>query len=573
MASESLIIHQLGLLLLIIALFSLGVKILRQPIIIGYVLSGMLFSFLFLDNSISEIVLLFGELGIIFLLFAMGIEFDIKNLKTFGKGIFIACFLQSTLFLAIGFGVSQLFSLSLLESLYIGIVFMFSSTLLVVKLLEDRFETLSLHGRLIITTLILQDIIAIISITALQIINSQSIQTAVLFPIYGILLFLIAFIVGKYFINHFLKIAHQYPELLLIFSIGMCFLFAQIATILQYSASIGAFIGGLILGVTIYKDDLIAKLSSLIIFFNMLFFVGLGFQMNFDISMNFIYMMIVLLLLSIILKPLIFYFTYRLVGFDYKTSLQSGIYLGQASEFGIIILLSISVLDEYILSSVIILVVLSLIISSYSIKYSQKILKLLLPLLKGVDKFFFTKHYYIKDVSISAPIIFFGYSKENYFLENASFSSKEIFVIENDPSIIKELEEERIKHTFCSTYLTDFLKHIHFKNPEIVVSNMRNLPENMIILRTIKQVNPKALVILYARNSSSALKLYENGADYVVCFDILKKDYIELLLEDFLSDVNLVVDKKVKVIERLKNRKKKEREKKKQLKEPNQNKK
>ena len=552
----SLVIHQLGLLILVITLFSLGVKVLRQPIIIGYVASGILFSLFLVDNSISEIVLLFGELGILFLLFVMGIEFDIRNVKVFGKNIFISSFFQSLIFFIVGFGVAKLFTLSNIESVYVGIVFMFSSTLLVAKLLEDKKETQSLHGRLIITTLIIQDIIAIVAITLLQALNSNSLEMAALFPLYGAGLLLISYIFGRYCVEPLFKFSSRYCELLLISSLGLCFLFAEIANYLKYSPSIGAFIGGVILGSTIYRDDLIAKLSPLIIFFNMLFFVGLGFQIDFELSRNFVGLLVALFVLSIVLKPIIFYITYRSIGFDYKTSLQSGIYLGQASEFGIIILLSLSQLNQMVLSSVIILVVSTMIFSSYSIKYSQKILKFLLPHFKGVDAFFFTREYDTKDVSITKPIIFFGYIKDNYFLEHASFSSKSIFVIENDPMMIKELKQEKIGHLFCSTYLTDFLKHIHFKDPQVVISNRINLSENMIILKTIKAINQKCLVILYAKNSKSALKLYENGADFVICFDILKEEYIDEVLHDFLSDVNSVVDKKVKIIEKL--RKKKE---------------
>jgi len=157
-----------AVIMLIVVVICYVVKLFKQPIIIGYVLAGFLFSILLAKGySSSKEILIISELGITFLLFLIGLDFSFKNLKYLGKDILIATGIQSLLFFGVAYWVARQFQFNQLQSVYLSILFIFSSTLLVAKYLEDKKESGTLHGKIIIGTLMLQDFLAILLLTFL----------------------------------------------------------------------------------------------------------------------------------------------------------------------------------------------------------------------------------------------------------------------------------------------------------------------------------------------------------------------------------------------------------------------
>ena len=155
-------IHNFATLFLIIAFISLIVKLAKQPIIIAYIISGFLASLIISKDVAGDQIMPMAELGITFLLFLMGLEFNLNNLKYIGRDIFIISTIQSITFFSIAFASSMLLGFSVTESTYLAILFMFSSTLLVAKWIEDRKETSSLYGKITLGILVVQDLFAII---------------------------------------------------------------------------------------------------------------------------------------------------------------------------------------------------------------------------------------------------------------------------------------------------------------------------------------------------------------------------------------------------------------------------
>ena len=153
----------IGLLFLILVIICYIIKLFHQPIILGYVLSGLAFSVILARFSFpNDSLMILSELGVTFLLFLIGLEFSYENFKFMGKDILIATLLQSIIFFVVPFVVSFLFGFSVIESVYLSVLFMFSSTLLVAKWLEDKQDSQTLYGRIVFGILVLQDIIAII---------------------------------------------------------------------------------------------------------------------------------------------------------------------------------------------------------------------------------------------------------------------------------------------------------------------------------------------------------------------------------------------------------------------------
>lgn len=557
-------IQQFGLLFLVVVAISFAIKLLRQPIIIGYVLSGIIFSLYLADGSFQrEQIIALSELGITFLLFLMGIEFDLKSLKYLGKDILITTSLQSITFFALGYIIGILFGFPPLTAVYLAILFMFSSTLLVAKWLEDKKENTALHGKITLGTLIIQDLFAIIALTILSVLQESSWVAIVAAPFKGLLLIALGGLLARYVLNKPLQFCSRYPELLFIFSLGICFLFTQIAPYLGYSATIGAFIAGVTLANTIYKNDILARLKPLIIFFNMLFFVGLGFQMNFKLGWNTIFLILTFTVLGFIMKPLVTYITLKMQGYDLKTSYMSSSYLAQFSEFGIIIIAQgvfSKVINQELNTIAIITVIMSMILSSYVIKYDQKLYLWFEKWLKRIDFFFRKKEVTLPVVTTSANIIFFGYydlSKELY--SKLEGMGKKLLVIENDPENIEMLKKDNIPYVYNSVSNPEFFEHFQGKEVELVVSSLMDINENKLIIEQMKNRNSNTVIIVTAKNVSDSLTLYDANADYVIYPMSLNEQQVSVLLEDYTTDISKVIHKKILEIARLKERDEKRR--------------
>lgn len=559
-------IHQFGLLFLVVVACSFIIKLLRQPIIIGYVLSGIIFSIYFAQNNFdSEPIIIFSELGITFLLFLMGLEFDLKSLKYLGKDILISTSLQTIVFFALGYFLGLAFGFTSSMSVYLAIIFMFSSTLLVAKWLEDKKETNTLHGKITLGTLIIQDLFAIIALTIMNVAQEKSLINILFVPVKGVLLILLGIFLARYVLPKPLRFSSRYPELLFVFSLGVCFLFVEIAPLLGYSGTIGAFVAGVTLANTIYKSDILPRLKPLIIFFNMLFFVGLGFQMNFELDYSFFVLVLILAALGLLVKPLIIYLTLKNRGYDLKSAYLSGIHLAQFSEFGIIIVAQgvfTGTAGKEMTSLAILAVIFSMILSSYVIKYDRFFFSHAEKYLRIIEPLFSRKRKVHSSVmERSANIIFFGYydlSKELY--SKFETMGKKVVVVENDPENIELLRREKIPFLYNSVSNPEFFAHFPCDAAELVVSSILDMEENKNIIAHVKKMNPQAVLIVTAKNVRDSLALYEASADYVIYPLSVNEQHVSVLLEDYATDITKVISKKIAEIARLKEREKKQKE-------------
>ncbi len=494
----------------------------------------------------------------------MGLEFDLKSLKYLGKDVLISTSLQTVVFFAVGYFGGLAFGFTPSMSLYLAIIFMFSSTLLVAKWLEDKKETNTLHGKITLGTLIIQDLFAIIALTIMNVVQEKSLLS-VLFPIKGIILILVGIFLARFVLNKPLRFSSRYPELLFVFSLGICFLFVEIAPLLGYSETIGAFIAGVTLANTIYKSDILSRLKPLIIFFNMLFFVGLGFQMNLELDYSFFVLVLLLTAMGLLVKPMIIYFTLKNRGYDLKSAYFSSIHLAQFSEFGIIIVAQgvfTGAVGEEMTSLAILAVIFSMILSSYVIKYDRFFFSHAEKYLRIFERFFSRKRkIHNTAMEQSANIIFFGYydlSKELY--SKFETMGKRVVVVENDPENIELLRKEKIPFLYNSISNPEFLAHFPCDAAELVVSSLLDVEENKNIIAHVKKMNPPAVLIVTAKNVRDSLALYEASADYVIYPLSVNEQHVSVLLEDYAADISKVIEKKIVEITRLKEREKRRKE-------------
>ena len=354
------------------------IRLFNQPLIIGYILAGVILgpSFLQLIKN-EEIIFALSEIGIAFLLFFVGLEMDMKKLKEVGFFSTLGTIIQVALTFAAGYFISIYLGFDSTASVIIGFVIAFSSTSVVVKLLSDKDRIDTLHGRLALGMLLMQDIIVIALLSTIVTIDSFSPTSLTISFLKGIALFVIGmFMAGSVFPKLF-GAAAKFRELTLLLALTICFIFSTLAAYLGFSIVVGAFIGGISIAPLRYSLNIKGMVGPLKDFFSTIFFVSLGLQLNIVQSISSLIPAIVLLLLiAVVIKPIIIAIIASFFGYDKRESFFAATSLGQVSEFSLIlaaVALSSGIVGREIFSLTVILVALSIVVTSYLTKSQDKL--------------------------------------------------------------------------------------------------------------------------------------------------------------------------------------------------------
>ena len=283
---------QISLILLIVLGVSFIMRILKQPLIVGYIFSGIIVGPLIL-NLIpkSDTLTVFSEFGLAFLLFIVGIHLNPKVIKEVGKISLITGIGQVLFTSILGYFIGIYLGFSIIVSMYISVAITFSSTIIIMKLLSDKDELEKLHGKISIGFLLVQDLIAIIImmiISSLSIENASSANIFSAFIVSGVIIvILIPF--GYYILPKMSTFLSKSQEFLFLFSIAWGLGFAALFSFIGFSIEIGALVAGISLSMTSYSHNISSKLKSLRDFFIISFFILLGSQIIFADVKNLIF--------------------------------------------------------------------------------------------------------------------------------------------------------------------------------------------------------------------------------------------------------------------------------------------
>ncbi|MBU4407003.1 MAG: cation:proton antiporter, partial [Candidatus Altiarchaeota archaeon] len=277
--SGALILWDLGIIVLTATLLGLIARVLKQPLILAYVVAGVLIGpAAFRLITSGHMISTFAEMGIAFLLFMVGLELDLSRLKQVGR-VSVLCGLgQIAITFVFGFLLSTLLGFQQLESFYIAFILTISSTMVVIKLLSDKNELDTLHGKIALGILLVQDIVTILVLALLTNIGSLSLSTVADPLLKGLGLVSIAIVAGVYVTPFLLRYIARSIELLFLFALSWCFVFAASSFVLGLSIGVGAFLAGLSLAAFPYNIEIIGRIKSLRDFFATIFFVSLGMQ-------------------------------------------------------------------------------------------------------------------------------------------------------------------------------------------------------------------------------------------------------------------------------------------------------
>jgi Kef-type K+ transport system membrane component KefB len=412
-----------GLMILLTALLALALKALDQPIIIAYIISGVVSSYLFL--GFSGLMAESASIAIALMLFIVGLEFDVRKLLSVGKDIILITLVHSGIFFLAGYLLGMAAGLSH-DSFYLGIFIMFSSTFLAAKWVYDRGGGSEVHGRLVLSSLLVQGSIVILARVVVHIISNPSLEIIVLTPLYAALMVGFAFLMSL-LLRRLLDFSERYPELLFIVCLTTCVIFIMAATRLNFSKEVGALIAGLVIASSSSKSDVLTRFRPHLVILGMVYFFATGY--GFDLrAVGSFALVAAILLLVFSLKPLVLYHSFRFKGYDSRASFESAIYLCQISEVGLTIMLAYG--PDSLKPVAILSLVLSMVIGSYLIKYDRQLFRLAKSHLAASPKGAARK-------ALRFSIVFFGFQDVGRsIVESYREQGKHIVVVENDPSNI-----------------------------------------------------------------------------------------------------------------------------------------
>jgi len=541
--------------IVIVVLVSGLMKFLKQPLIIGHIITGLLVSpALFNLIKSNETFPAFAQFGVAILLFMVGLQLDPKVIKTVGKPAIITGIGQVLFTSIIGFFIAYWLKFSITESIFIAVALTFSSTIIIMKLLSDKGDVDTLYGKISVGFLIIQDIIAMIILMSLTTsFEGQDWGTNILLiglKLVGLVLLL--YLTGKYLFPKILDFIAKSQEYLLFFSIGWFLLVGSIFAVLDFSIEAGALLAGITLALSPYKYEIASKLKPLRDFFILIFFVVLGSQMSFDNIGNNILPIIIFSLFILIGNPFIVMILLGLLGYTKKTGFMSGLTVAQISEFSLI-LIAIGVtqgkISGDILSMVTIIGIITITGSTYFILYNQK----LFNKLSGVLSIFEKKGVKVDDHKFGSPnktdIFLFGCHRiGSDLLKTFKRMKKKFMIVDNNPDIVINLVKSGIVCRYGDADDIDFLFDLNLANAKMIISTIPDTDTNLFLIKFIRDINPNCIILVVSNQIYDSIKLYETGATYVILPHQIGGKHTSMILESYGLNLKKFINERNKHI-------------------------
>lgn len=542
---------QLALILTLASALGFITYRLKLPLLIAYLAGGlMLAAAATFDISRSYVFSFLPDIGIAFVLFLVGMELDLREIKSFGKQILTAGILQVIISAVLGTYIAQSFGFNLREAIYLGLGLSFSSTLVVVKLLLDRKDLASLYGKLSLGVLLLEDLLAVIILlwmTSSGGANFFSIYPLALFLFKVILLFAVAVLINRLVLGPVFKAVSDSGELLFLTALAWCFGFISLAGLMGFSVLIGAFLAGVALASSPYHFQIQGKVKPMRDFFVALFFVYLGTRVNFaDISSN------LLLILSfsayaVLVKPLIFLLLFGIFGFRKHTMFKTAINLSQVSEFSLIIILvglKLGLTSQAALTVIALSSVISFIASSLMISRSAGIYKVTSSAIAFFERKKSRELEKEQKAELSDHVVIIGAHRVGgevvRFLKR---EKKPLVVLDFNPHQVEALLAQDIPVIYGDMGDPEVLDILNLPAARLIISTAPDIDDNKTLLEDLKVRKIFVPTIVRAETIEDTKTLYKLGADFVIIPDILAGDVLLEVLREHLDDKEFFKDR------------------------------
>lgn len=547
--------------------FAVLCQLVKQPLLLAYLLAGFVIGphglkFVTDHHSIETI----SSIGLILLLFMIGLEIDLKKMVSAGRVITLSALAQILGCVALGWGFFRLVGLggTWLEALYLGVAAAMSSTVIIVKVLYEKRELETLAGRITVGIMVLQDLATILFLAVQPNLNNPAASLMALAVGKVFVLILVGYLVSRFVLPPIFTFVARLPELVLIGALAWCFAMAALANYLGLSREMGALIAGVMVSTFPYTLDVAAKVTSLRDFFVTLFFVGLGMGIPMPTPDYMIGMFIFAAFLVASRFVTVFPPLYKM-GQGLRVSLLPAISLSQLSELSLVLLTlgkaSGDVSDKALGIAAFSFAFLA-VASTYGMVKSESICAKALPLLNKLG---------LRDLNEpptdqaeekkSKRIFLLGFFwSASSLLEDIKRDKPalldEIRVVDFNPQAFHELHLRGVDAVYGDITQRDVLLHAGVAHAEIILCTLPNSilkgANNLKLLRQLRELNPTAHIVVHAERLSEVRDLYEAGAGYVSLPRLLEAS--DLIKAIDAAEKNLLTQKREEQDERLKDR-------------------
>lgn len=522
----------------------------KLPLVVSYLLAGVALSMLSVfDTSGSMVLHILPEIGIAFVLFLIGMELDLREIRSLGLPIVMAAIGQIAVTSLVGIGIANLLGFGLKESVLLGLGLSFSSTVVVVKMLIEKHDLSSLYGKLSIGILLVEDLVAIGTLMAISVGSSsfnlgvQQTLPLIALVLKGVGLFILTFVLSKHFLQKVFDTVAKSTELLFFTSITWCFVFTSLAIFSGFSVEIGAFLAGIALASSPYHVQIQGKIKPLRDFFLTLFFIYLGSQVKIEYIIPGLPTIIIFTIFALVFKPIVYMFILGHFGFKKHTIFQTALNLSQISEFSLIVLVvgaGFMGVSGMTISVMAVVAVISIISSSILISHSRNIYKRLAPVMHIFERK--VAAHFLETVLLTEMqdhVIIIGAHRVGGPL--AEFLKREeipFLIMDFNPHLVKKLRDEGMNVIYGDLGDPDVLDNLQLEKTKLIISTAPDLNDNEILLSECKRRKTRATLIVRAEDKAHGEALKALGADYILLPERVTGSYLVKQIKDHWPKVS-----------------------------------
>ncbi|MBL8121458.1 cation:proton antiporter [Candidatus Saccharibacteria bacterium] len=516
---ESTLFLQLAAVLAVAAGVSIIMRLFRQPLIIGYILSGIICGPAALDLIHDHAAFgSFSQIGITLLLFIVGLGLNVGVIRATGKPVFLVFLLNTLLVGGVSFGAARLLGIQTTEAILVAVAMLFSSTIVVVKHLVDKREQHRLYGQIAIGILLVEDIAATIALVLLATAKNGG-GSEQLFGLLGkgMLLAGAMTFVGWFAMSKLVKFFASNQEFLFTFALAWAFSVAAVFELTGFSLEVGALFAGVSLASLPYAQEISSRLKPLRDFFLVLFFVGLGGTMTLSGIAEAFVPATLFAAIALLVKPFSVSTGMGLLRYTKQTGFKAASHLSQISEFSIV-LLALAYTEGFVSGKTVDILTLTtfitIAVSSYLMKYNDSLFRRLSRFLPIIER-----HDLRSDGSKTPDykLILFGYRKGGHeFVSTFRDMHKKYIVVDYNPDVIETLERQHITHAYGDATDYELLEELGVAKAEMIVSILPGHTTNRELLKYYLAKNPSGIFICHAGDYDTAAELYGMGASYVM---------------------------------------------------------
>ncbi len=533
-AISGYIFYEIAALLVLAAATGFVGLLLRQPLIVSFIAVGVLAGPSVLDIARSdEHIDLLAELGIAVLLFLVGLKLDLNLVRTLGPVALMTGLGQVAFTTVFGFLIGLGLGLDPVTSIYVAVALTFSSTIIIVKLLSDKREIDSLHGRIALGFLIVQDLAVVLAMIVLSAVGvgtaSDSAWTEILLIFgYGALMLVAVGLFIRYLANPLVERLSRAPELLVSFAIGWAALLAALGHYFGFGKELGGLLAGVSLASTPFREAIAARLASLRDFLLLFFFIALGASLDLSVLGASIVAAIVFSLFVLIGNPLIVLAIMGAMGYRKRTGFLAGLTVAQISEFSLIFMamgVSIGHVAGDALGLVTLVGLITIAVSTYMITYSHQLYARLEPMLGLFERRSSGRQ---EDAwqpdGTGYDVVIFGLGRYGSAIaRELGDAGQRVLGVDFNPIAIRHAREQGVDVLFGDATDPEFLAHLPFGGVRWAVAAV---PEHdtgvthddlrQSFIPSLRDAGYQGRIAVAAHSEATAALLQQAGADLVL---------------------------------------------------------